>query len=35
MASDMNLATKFASLQDEYTKKYESMAGDSHSDLDF
>lgn len=35
MSTDMELATKFATLQEQYTKKYESMAGDSHSDLEF
>jgi len=35
MSTDMNLAMKFASLQEEYTKKYEAMAGDSHGDLEF
>lgn len=35
MATDMNLATKFATLQAEYTAKYENMMGDTHSDLEF
>jgi hypothetical protein len=33
--TDPELAVKFATLQEEYTKKYESMAGDSHGDLEF
>ena len=35
MAGDMNLAIKFSELQNEYTQKYEAMAGDSHGDLEF
>lgn len=35
MATDGELGMKFATLSEEYTKKYEAMAGDSHGDLEF
>ncbi len=35
MAGDYELGIKFATLSEEYTKKYEAMAGDSHGDLEF
>lgn len=35
MATDMELGIKFEKLTNEYTAKYESMAADSHSDLEF
>jgi hypothetical protein len=35
MASDLDLAMKFSTLQNEYTQKYEAMAGDAHGDLEF
>jgi hypothetical protein len=35
MMLDYSLAAKMAQLSDEYRKKYESMSGSSHSDLEF
>ncbi len=35
MAGDYELGLKFAALSEEYTKKYESMVGDAHGDLEF
>jgi hypothetical protein len=35
MTTDQDLAVKFEKLTNEYTKKYESMVGDAHGDLEF
>ena len=35
MTTDWTLGTKMEALTKEYTAKYESMGGDSHSDLEF